>query len=54
MRDALSREGEPPVPVPPVPAHLFEPPQVRVSPRRQMDVPDAPGAVGTDFDGCVS
>jgi hypothetical protein len=38
----------------PVPAHLFLPPLVVVSPRRQMDVPDPPGAVGADFDGCVS
>jgi hypothetical protein len=37
-----------------VPPHLFEPPRVVVSPRRQLDVPDAPGAVGADFEGCVS
>jgi hypothetical protein len=40
--------------VPPVPPHLFLPPLVVVSPRRQMDIPDPPGAVGADFDGCVS
>jgi hypothetical protein len=40
--------------VPPVPPHLFVPPRVVVSPRRQLDVPDAPGAVGADFEGCVS
>jgi hypothetical protein len=49
--EAMSEEK--PV-VPPVPPHLFLPPLVVVSPRRQMDVPDPPGAVGADFDGCVS
>lgn len=38
---------------PPSP-HLFAPPQVRVSPRRQMDVPDRPGQWSSDFEGCVS
>jgi hypothetical protein len=40
--------------VPPVPPHLITPPRVVVSPRRQMDVPDVPGSVGADFEGCVS
>lgn len=39
---------------PPVPPHLFGTPQVVVSPRRVLDVPDAPGTVGADFEGCVS
>jgi hypothetical protein len=39
-RSTRGGAGAVPVPVPPVPAHLFEPPQVEgdVSPRRQMDV----------------
>jgi hypothetical protein len=36
------------------PPHLFLPPQVVVSPRRQMDVPDRPGQWSSDFEGCVS
>jgi hypothetical protein len=43
-----------PLPVAPVPPHLFAPPVVIVSPRRQMDVPDVPGAIGQDFPGAVS
>jgi hypothetical protein len=41
-------------PVPPLPPHLFLPPRVVASPRRVLDVPDEPGTVGADFEGCES
>lgn len=47
-------DDEPPQPAPKPPPHLFLPPRVVVSPRRQMDVPDEPGSIGRDFDGCES
>jgi hypothetical protein len=34
--------------------HAYHGPEVRVSPRRCMDVPDIPGGQSSDFEGTVS